>query len=370
MANLKPFIINTDPSVDSAKIRIPVNQVQVLNQDLYLHKLIVSPTTGEVEGEFKSKAHLVEYDGIKTRYCIEDQVTSDRQVDQFLTIGINSKMLKSRYQEGITLETLPILLEEINSQGQVKVLMESLLLAQMTDIDFKSDFYASPDAMKETYDHLFKISKAHKETGRGATPFNRKNNQGIQWNTRETNSVKTAPYCKIYTKDRELNSKSREFTEAYLKEFNLEGVYRLEVTLKNKKHIDAYGIDDNTVQGILSLPPEKVRSIILHILNVNVNRMESKAKQKATSMNWKSQERLSVITAFLNLDQSIEEILHHFTKHVSDKRNRAFIRKQVEELYSYLLDEGSVQGVDAKKKEEIKARISEFNRILSDVLEL
>lgn len=370
MADLKPFIRNTNPSVDSARIRIPISQVQVLNQDLYHHKLIVSPTTGEVEGEFKSKAHPVEYNGITTRYCIEDQVSSDQQVHTFLTIGINSKMLKSRYQEGITLDTLPLILEEINSQGQVKVLPESLLLAQMTDIDFKSDFYSSPQAMKEMYQFLFKVSKIHPESGKGVRKFNQKNNQGIQWNDRKTNSVKTAPYCKIYTKDRELNSKSREFTDLYLQEYDLSGVYRLESTLKNKKHLDAYGIDDNTVQGILSLAPQKVKEIILHILRVNVNELEAKAKSKATSMNWKSQERLSVISTFLDLDQTIEEILHHFTKHVTDKRNRAHIRKEVEALYSYLLDEGSVQGVDAKKKEEVKARIAEFNRILSDVLEL
>lgn len=370
MGNLKPFIVNKNPSVDSARIRIPINQVQVLNQDLHHYKLIVSPTTGEVEGEFKSKAHLLEYNGIKTRYCIEDQVTSDQQVHSFLTIGINSKMLKTRYQEGITMETLPFLLEEINSQGQVKVLPESLLLAQMTDIDFKSDFYSSPDAMKDMYQFLHKISKSHPEYGKGVTSFNQKNNQGIQWNSRKTNSIKTAPYCKIYTKDRELNSNSREFTDLYLQEYDLSGVYRIESTLKNKKHLDEYGINDNTVQGILSISPDKVRGIILHTLKVNLNQLEAKAKIKATSMNWKSQERLSIISTFLDLDQTIEEILYHFTKHVTDKRNRAHIRKEVGELYTYLLDEGSVQGVDAKKKEEVKARIAEFNRILSDVLEL
>lgn len=371
MGNLKRFIINDSPSVDSAKIRIPLRLVQVLNPSIEEgHWMKVHSITGEIQEDWKTSAYHHQEEGYSTRYAIEDQIAGDGQVYTYLTIGINAKMLKGRYQEGITLETLPDLLEEINRQNQVKVGMEALESAQMTDTDFKSDVYSSEPAMQEVFKFLARITKPFPESGKGVRTFNQKKNHGIQWNDRKTNSFKTAPYCKIYSKEKDLQSNSNDFYQVYLPDVDVSGVYRIECTFKNRKHFLAHGVEDTTVKGILSLPSEKKREMILQSLKVNIRQEEPKVQRKASGMNWQSQERLSVISAFLELNQDIETILDHFTRHVSDKKNRKYIRNQVQELYFYLLDEGSVEGVTEAKKQEVKERIAEYNRIISDLLEL
>lgn len=372
MGNLKPFITNEAPSVDSAKIRIPIRQVTILNPSIQEgHWMKVHSTTGEIApDDWKTNAYHHKEIGYSTRYAIEDQVSGDKQVYTYMTIGINSKMLRFRYQEGITMDTLPLLLEEINRQGHVQIDMEALLHAQMTDVDFKSDFYSSEPAMKQIFKFLESITKPFPEAGKGVRVFNQKDNHGIQWNDRKTNSIKTAPYCKIYSKTKDLQSKSRDFTGEYLQGIDVSGVYRIESTLKNRKHFSSYGVDDTTVKGILSLPSDKVTEMIQHILKVNIKEEEPKAQRKASGMNWQSQERLGIITTFLEMGQDIESITGHFTKYVSEKKNRKYIRKQVQELYFYLLDNDTVEGVSQAKKQEIKDRITEYNRVISDVLGL
>jgi len=100
------------------------------------------------------------------------------------------------------------------------------------------------------------------EVGRGFRLFNRNDNKGIQFSDRSTQQFKTNPFWKLYHKETELATKSKEFRNKYLKGQDISNLIRFEYTIKNNKHLKALNIQSNTLRTLLALPEQKKKQIL------------------------------------------------------------------------------------------------------------
>ena len=138
----------------------------------------------------------------------------------------------------------------------VQFSLKELLKSECTDIDFKKDFKAEDQDMKEAFDLMRENSRPSSDYDKGNKLFWRKDNKGLQFNKRTTTKIKTAPFFKIYSKTLDLLNKSNVFAYAHFKEIPLD-LWRMEFTIKNKKHLESFG-HGNTFSDLLSLSSEDI----------------------------------------------------------------------------------------------------------------
>ena len=251
----KPLI-----TVDSFKIRIPINEVNYLSDSFTGQWKWVNTSTGDVkEDEYKSKAYSHNEDGINIRISREQQITATQQKEDYLTILITSKTLKERYLEGITKSNVQHVYSYIQSLNLCSFTFESFMNGHLTDVDFKRDF-TNIQGLKLVSDLSLKSQAV--TYGRACTTFKGKSNQGIQWSERKTERFKTAPYLKIYSKEHDMDSKSREFRERYLPGVNLQNLWRIETTVKNKSHFRQLGVHTTTLKAIMDLDQDQLQDIL------------------------------------------------------------------------------------------------------------
>ena len=146
-------------SIDSFKIRIPIEDVQIINPEITSTKSLVNNLTGEVEREFKERSYKVERDGIKIRFALEIQVQPKRA--EYLVILINAKILQERYFEGICQATLETLYLRLMAEKVVDFSMETFLRGQCTDVDIKKDFIN--EDLNKSIKIMIQNAKEHKQ---------------------------------------------------------------------------------------------------------------------------------------------------------------------------------------------------------------
>lgn len=237
-------------SIDSLKVRIPLEKVKLINPLLIGDYSLIQNSTGEVlsDDDFKQNAPCFNHNGIKTYYKIEKQVTKKQTVDEFCTVLLSSKVLGSRYFEGIQNSTLFDVYESLQNQNFVNFSLNDFVEGEITDIDVKYDFVPNEQAT-DFVTTLYNGAKLVKKAVHGCSVYKKDDNCGIQFALRKTDCFKKAPYLKFYEKIRELNFKSTIFNESYLKgKVQLPPeLMRCETTIKNKKHLALLGADGNTL---------------------------------------------------------------------------------------------------------------------------
>lgn len=252
-------------SLDSCKIRIPMHQVEVLNDSLLSHwiPMEMNTETGELRetgSDFRTKAYYHSDKGISTRVAIERQVTADKSVKDYLTIGINAKMLQGRYFEGITRQNLHMVHEYLMGLKLASFSLEALREAQVTDADYKKDFRCGDmDALTLRLEVLT-IPKRKK--GEGCKRYREMHNKGIEWSDRKSTAIATAPFLKVYSKELDLKHNSTEFHENYTQGQDIAEVARVEFTIKNRKHFRKYEVEDTTLYHVIDLPQEKLEDML------------------------------------------------------------------------------------------------------------
>lgn len=223
-------------TIDSFKIRIELDKVEVLNGMISDHFAEVSVSTGEVdETTFKRKRFSVDDRGIKTSYLIQKRTGKEREQKEFLLILINSKTLEKSYLDGINPDNIEQVFHYIQNQGHVKFSLATFLNSDITDVDVKFDYRVKD--MKSQLDivqTMKTVTKFSKHVSHGYDARELETNCGIQWNKRET-ATESRSYVKIYAKDIELYNNSKDF---WMNFFNkkLPPIMRLEGTIKNFKH--------------------------------------------------------------------------------------------------------------------------------------
>ena len=275
-------------SVDSFKIRIPIDQADDIHPNITAAWYLVNSETGEaIDKDGKSYEHI--RNGIKTRFSIEKQITADQSVKEFLTFVVTSKTLEGRYLEGLTPGTIRQAYNYIQSTGLVKFSFDTFMQSELTDIDVKKDF---DNPIGVVIVDKLKAQATPRAEGRAATIFRKKFNQGIQFSERKTNRFNTAPYIKVYSKWADLQKNSLDFASSY--GINVAPFYwRIETTIKNKKHLKKHGITDSTLEGVVSLHQAKLEEIMTAALKAH---LEPMTRQITKAEGLSPQERITANT--------------------------------------------------------------------------
>jgi hypothetical protein len=262
--NCQDFLQKT--KIDSFKLRIPTEKVTVVSstfrekfQKLYL--------TGEIDSDISLENHKTDItNGITARmgYAVSRYGKEETEVFYF---QLNSKMCKERYFDGIGKDTIKLVYEYIMALKVVYVPYEDFLNGYVSDIDFAYDVAITPNHLVALNQRIFEkvIESKAKYVDK---PFRKQDNVGIAFNKREKATPST-PYIKIYHKGLELQSKSKEFYDAYLSAIDAKNVGRLEYTLKNSKHQKHLGIEVRTLNELLNMDKPVIEGIVLSGIKEN-----------------------------------------------------------------------------------------------------
>ena len=329
--------------VDSCKLRIPLSEVELIDPQLLgqVKTLEVVEGTGELIGEsFKDRAFLYTHSGIRFRALVERIRTFNFHAD-YLSLLVNSKMLGGAYFQGLSLDTLPALAEFINQLGIVKISKEILLNAELTDVDFKEDYSISKDDITPVLVYWERMFKGSNKEGVFVKLRDNGKAHMLQCNSRATSSYQGRPFLKVYSKALEMEFNSPEFASEYLALDSYQDLYRVEFTIKNKKHFKHFGIEDTSLGSIFSIPQDRLKAIQKSIIYQNIalpKDLETKSKkglspQEVSYLNLIEYHQglgldhftlLKVITKDLAKDTSIrykkafDKALHHWASKVSD----------------------------------------------------
>jgi hypothetical protein len=255
---------------------MPLNRVKVLDEHIREIIANVSTRTGEVLEEKENTRSSRDEQGIKTEFSIEKRATQFETVE-YLIILVNAKQLKQRYFEGIKAMNVAHLHSYLVGLGVVQFSLKEFLKAECTDIDFRKDFTAKEEDMKEAFNVMHGNAKASTDYDKGSKLFWKKDNKGLQFNKRNTTKIKTAPFLKIYSKTLDLLHKSNVFA---LSHFDIipQDLWRLEFTIKNKKHLDSFG-HGNSLSELISLTAEQINAMSTASLKAVLNQKTRELKE-------------------------------------------------------------------------------------------
>lgn len=242
--NCFSFLIETHPkTIDSTKLRIPLFDVEILNEVLGDEYIVFSKRTGEeiTDENFKKNSYFHQEKGCKTYYKIDKQVNKDGAVCHYLVILLTSKILQKDYFKGIQKSTALQVYDRLMEQGVVYFSFDTFMDGECTDTDVKVDLTPRVEMVK-IVDTVYSLAKSKKLAIEAASVYRQKTNMGIQFALRKTSKYIKSPYLKFYEKIRELRFNSVEFYANYLSDFDLpKEILRIETTIKNKKHFKSLG---------------------------------------------------------------------------------------------------------------------------------
>jgi hypothetical protein len=271
-----------------------------------------------------------------------------------LILLVNSKQLGSRYFEGITNKTLPIIFELVKDLGILNCSYNTFISSSITDVDFKKDNLIEFDDYKEMISACQIMTKPSNDRDKGCTVFSKKDNYGISWSVRTTSKYLTSPYTKIYHKGLEFNKDSdkggsKDFKDMYLSSVDTSNVMRLETTIKNKKHLESLklGLKTFTIRDLLNLNEEQKSKIISTSINSHLlprtKSLTFKTESKMTPTN-----RIflnSLIGLTLDGGLSFERALNLLLNGIENDSSKSNNKKVLKRLY---IDH--VKGTDYEKK--------------------
>jgi hypothetical protein len=242
--------INGTAKVDSLKVSIPLIDCEIIDTNLIdrIRVQTINDETGELVKEdvkHGTPTILNNSDGTYIKFWKEGQFFYDkgqRIPTLYVTFLINSKHLRGRYFEGITLDTLPIIYDYLMSFNVVKFSYDTLLNSRYSDTDVCIDFNSTPELFEGLKTNIKALS-SRPECWYSAT--NSKDNSGL-WTAAKDEPRKHAtpstPYIKFYSKYEDFTNKSIDFANAYLRTDQFKDVYRFEATISNSKHKEKLGI--------------------------------------------------------------------------------------------------------------------------------
>ena len=332
--------------IDSLKLRIPFELVEVLDSRINDEYVSINCNTAEYDGEPVVRNWLVkEFRGYSTRWQIRYQNLVRGMPKKVLTILMSSKILEENYFEGLSIDNHKNVYQKLISMEVAFFEYDSFINAECTDIDFKKDIKTT--MFRDLIPMLVSSARTSHLSGTGIRSFQKKENMGVQWSDRKGATLKN-PYLKIYHKTIELKNNSVEFKNEYLFDFNISNIVRVEFTIKNNKHLKKYGIQSQKFIDLLKLSQEKKTSILSKIVNIHLMprfiKPDRPLKQITPSdiMLFNSLYILSN-KMYLNKYRAVDYLLTN----IKDKTAKSRAKKKLEHIYDTY-----VQMQDKSKKKE------------------
>lgn len=246
--------------IDSLKLRIPRYKVSYVDPTFAAEYVKLYEDTGLIDEHINLDKHKVNItNGITTRIAVFHAVQGCTCEEQ-IVIQCNAKQLREKYFKGIGQSTIKDLYNYIMNLKIIHVDYEDFLSAYVSDIDICYDVTVSPESMREANREIYRniLPSMYRYVG---NPFAQKTNTGLQFNIREK-ATPAKPYCKIYHKTLELQNKSNDFANTYLKSQNFNNIGRLEYCIKNSKHQKHLKIKIKSLEDLLCLNNNTLERII------------------------------------------------------------------------------------------------------------
>jgi len=312
---IKPKIKASEISIDSLKIRIPLENVKGVTPEITAKRFVVNSVSGAVERELKSKGEKILQDGISTYYAIQSQPTG---------YGTATKdYIKLIYSE--LMRILP-----------VEFSYNDFLSGECTDVDFKTDM-VTPN-FSSSLKTIVLHAKKHGRRDYGYNLFSGAKSKGIEFTKREK-ATPSNPFLKLYDKSLELTNKSNEFKEKHLDSSNVvvdKNLIRIEFTLKNKKHFRKYKIDNTSLNALLKLKKKKKRKILKKIVEIH---LEPRVRKPYIIGNLSPTDSAIVTLANMLMEQgsSYEIIKMNVLSQIEKRSSKHSLKNRLDNLYATVI---------------------------------
>lgn len=277
-------IITTPPpsdfEIDSFRIKIPYDLCTIYSTELEQLYLTINSNTSEIVNErLNNRINVgteymklwiqVAYQNAKINSKLQNGNYTKTRVapKKYIIVNIHSKLLKDRYLDRITMDNIESIYDSIMSYKQFYCDFHTFINSDVLDIDFCRNVVI--DNWKSVAKYILEYVKPSKQTHKGINVFRKKDNVGMQFGQRDK-GTKTLPYIKIYHKYLELTTRSKVFTDMYLDNaIHIDkNLFRVEYTLRDKKHYSYYGINNSQLVTFLNLNSVKKESIASHMFSL------------------------------------------------------------------------------------------------------
>ena len=333
--------------VDSLRLRIPFNDITIINSDIVDKMGIYNAVSGEIIEEPKPRNwYRVEKKNERGeklyayKLSIEKITLEKGRASKYLCMQLNSKILEKDYFKGLTPETIEKAYNTLMNEMIVSFPLDSFLEAECTDIDFKKDIINKH--FIPSIEVLYSMSIPYKKAKQGANIFREKTNKGIEWGGHRRTATPTNPFLKLYHKGIQcVSSKDMlPFYREYLKPGEMQGLeqiedrVRIEYTLKNKKHLRKYGIESHRVKDILSISQEKKNDMLKDIVKYHLEAREPqsiKPKEGLAPMDMILYSTMSDMVE--NTIRSKDDIVKKHIEFIEEKNARYRAKKRLNMIF-------------------------------------
>lgn len=343
-------MLNNSYEVDSLKLRIPFENVKVINQELLGNLILINDITGEEKGTFKERCFSVNDNGIHTYFGIEKMNITGKSKD-YLVMLINSKLLESNYFQGITETNKKQIYNKLLSYNVVSFDYKDFENAVGTDIDFKKDL-----RINESFDLItsYMLTITKEQSKSICKRYKKENNKGIQWSRREETKTDSRPYFKIYHKGIDLlNKENGEFYNTYLKGIDVSDIVRVEFTIKNKKHFRKYGIEETTLNNILSIPNEVKNKMFQDAVSNHLDIYEIKPQVIRENLRPNDIVILASMDMLMQTKElTSDKMIQYLVQNISDVSQKSKKKKELTQLYQERLKSYNVENEKQGKIKE------------------
>ena len=342
-------------TIDSFKIRIPFNKVEIVSPNLNVDHDTINTFTGEIiETKCKTKEFFKDKDNIlNTEYTIENQITKHGNIETYLTIKIVSKHLRENYFDGINNGNIKKVYNSLISEKIIDFTYTDFLKGSLTDIDYCLNFFFTDKEYVQLVERFKNQSRSSIKAGEGIFTFNKKINQGFQFGKREY-ATPSKPYFKVYNKTKHISTdKMNRFFDKYLSRFSDsiltkvslnkddnkhtvridKNLYRYEFTLKNRKMFKYYGLTKFSLNDFLNISNDKIieisNGILLKHLNQSINIDHLKDTNKMNNLDFHAHLLLTIC-----IDNNIG--IDHLKETVKQYHNRTTAlnnAKRIDRIY-------------------------------------
>lgn len=362
-------------SLDSLCVNIPLENVEVLNDNLFntLTQLSYITQTGEFyesrdkDNPLKIRVKDTEENiGSHREYAVHTTKAGDRKI---LRIWFSSKSLGSLYFLGITPDTLPLIYQKIQEDAQVSLSYETLLRGRPTDFDVKRDFlFKSTEDLLRLYRHLEATFNPSRKIRRGVEVFEKDSgmNVGININERRHTTSVVSTFLKSYFKGGLLLTEDRLFLDTFLshiQEDTLRMIHRQEFTISGRTHSKALGLGPcSSLEGVLSIPDTKWEEVLSNVLQANFWKLPMK-EQRENSVSLRQKIVLGVVNCLTFRGITMPEIREILLSECTDKHERHKVTKEIREALHILAERASNSGDKKDTPERLKEQAENWDRL-------
>lgn len=248
--------------IDSFKLRIPRVNVNFVDAKFSAEYQKVYKNTGEIDEHVNLDKNKVDItNGITTRIGVVHSMDADGG-GEYVVFQINAKQLEKKYFEGICRSNIKLIYKYLMSFNIVFCEFSVFLDGLISDIDLCFDFNITREGMQETNQKIYEkiLPYCYKYVSK---PFRKKTNTGLQFNDR-AKATPSKPYCKIYHKTTELETKSEEFAKHYLTDICFENLGRFEYTIKNSHHKRFLKLNYQTLNDFLKIQHKRLEQFFFN----------------------------------------------------------------------------------------------------------